>query len=205
MAEIIQGSDAWFAARLGKATASSFKKVLAKIKTGEAADRRNYRAQLVCERLTGRKADSYTNEAMRWGIEQEPFARIAYIAATGAIVQEVGFVDHPELMAGCSPDGLVSDDGLIEIKCPTQATHIETLKAQKIPSDHIPQVQGQIWITGRKWCDFISYHPEFPEGLQLFVVRVQRDDEYIKELETEVSKFLAEVDAEVETLKQLAA
>lgn len=205
MSEIIQGSDEWFAARLGKATASNFRKILAKIKTGEAADRRNYRAQLVGERLTGKKADSFTNDSMKWGTENEPFARIAYIAQTGFDVQEIGFVDHPILMAGCSPDGLVLDAGLIEIKCPTLATHIDTLEAQRMPPEHLPQVQGQMWIANRQWCDFVSYHPELPEKLQLFITRVQRDDAYITELEKEVVLFLSEVDAKVEALNKLAA
>lgn len=205
MSEIIQGSEEWFAARLGKATASSFKKILAKIKTGEAAERRNYRAQLVGERLTHKKADSFTNEAMKWGTENEPFARIAYIAMTGVNVNEVGFVSHDRLEAGCSPDGLIDDDGLIEIKCPTLGTHIDTLKAQAMPAEHKPQVQGQMWITGRKWCDFVSYHPDMPDRLQLFVTRIKRDDEYINMLEREVESFLMEVEQEVEALNKIAA
>ncbi|ARP89789.1 exonuclease [Bordetella genomosp. 9] len=195
----------WFQARLGKATASNFKKILAKVKTGEAADRRNYRAQLVIERLTGQHQESYSNAAMQWGTEQEPFARIAYMAQTGNEVQEVGFIEHETLLAGASPDGLVGDTGLVEIKCPVSATHIETLKSGICPNEHYPQVQGQLWITGRDWCDFVSYDPRMPERLQLFMTRVGRDPDYIDMLAKEVQAFLDEVAAEVETLNRIAA
>jgi YqaJ-like viral recombinase domain. len=200
-----QRSDEWFSARAGKATASNFRRILAKIKSGEAADRRNYRAQLVVERLTGKADEGYENAAMRWGTEQEPFARIAYIAATGANVEEVGFIQHPQLMAGCSPDGLIGEEGGLEIKCPTKATHLDTLKAQAMPAEHMPQVQGCMWITGRKWWDFVSYHPEFPEHLQLFIVRIERDEQYIAGLEKEVRAFLKSVDDEMEAVSRLAA
>jgi putative phage-type endonuclease len=200
-----QRTNEWFQARLGKATASNFRKVLAKVKSGEAADRRNYRAQLVIERLTGQPQESYSNAAMQWGTEQEPFARIAYMAQTGNEVQEVGFIEHHELMAGASPDGYVGDHGLIEIKCPVSATHIETLKGETCPSDNYAQVQGQLWITGRDWCDFVSYDPRMPERLQLFVHRVGRDADYIDALAKEVKAFLDEVAAEVETLNKIAA
>lgn len=200
-----QRSPEWFAARLGRATASRFGSILSTIKSGEAADRRNYRADLVCERLTGRSDAGYTNAAMQWGTEQEPFARIAYIAKTGLMVDEVGFLAHPSLMAGASPDGLIGDEGGLEIKCPNKATHLATLKAQKMPPEHMPQVQGCMWISGRKWWDFVSYHPEFPDALQLFIQRIHRDDAYIRDLEDKVTAFLAEVDAEVEQLSKLAA
>lgn len=200
-----QRTDEWYAARLGRATASNFGKVLAKIKTGEAADRRNYRAQLVIERLTGNRQESYSNAAMQWGTEQEPFARIAYMADRGVDVQEVGFIQHETLMAGCSPDGLIGADGLIEIKCPVSATHIETLKTQHMPLEHMPQVQGQMWIAGREWCDFVSYDPRMPEKLQMFVQRIPRDDQYIKALAFEVERFLEEVSAEVTALQKIAA
>ena len=200
-----QRTDEWYAARLGRATASNFGKVLAKIKTGEAADRRNYRAQLVIERLTGNRQEGYSNAAMQWGTEQEPFARIAYMADRGVDVQEVGFIQHATLMAGCSPDGLIAADGLIEIKCPVSATHIETLKTQHMPLEHMPQVQGQMWIAGREWCDFVSYDPRMPEKLQMFVQRIPRDDQYIKALAFEVERFLEEVAAEVTALQKIAA
>lgn len=200
-----QRSDEWFAARLGKATASNFRKILATVKSGEAADRRNYRAQLVIERLTGQRQDGFSNAAMQWGTEQEPFARIAYMAERGVDVPEVGFIAHEKLLAGCSPDGVIEETGLVEIKCPVSATHIETLKAQQMPIEHIPQVQGQLWITGREWCDFISYDPRMPEKLQMFIQRIQRDEQYIKVLAGEVEKFLNEVAAEVAALEKIAA
>lgn len=200
-----QRSPEWFAERLGLATASNFRKILAKIKTGEAADRRNYRAQLVIERLTGKPSESYSNSAMQWGNEQEPFARIAYMAQTGNVVYEVGFLKHAVLLAGASPDGLIGSNGLIEIKCPVSATHIETLKGHEMPAEHMPQVQGQLWVTGREWCDFVSYDPRMPEKLQLFIQRVPRQEKYIEELEKEVEAFLNEVAAEVEVLNKIAA
>ncbi|MFS2103632.1 lambda exonuclease family protein [Ralstonia sp. Ralssp135] len=200
-----QRTDEWYAARLGRATASNFGKVLAKIKTGEAADRRNYRAQLVIERLTGNRQEGYSNAAMQWGTEQEPFARIAYMADRGVDVQEIGFIQHETLMAGCSPDGLIGADGLIEIKCPVSATHIETLKTQHMPFEHMPQVQGQMWIAGREWCDFVSYDPRMPEKLQMFVQRIPRDEQYIKALSFEIERFLEEVAAEVTALQKIAA
>lgn len=198
-----QGTQEWFQARCGLATASRFKDILATIKSGEAASRRNYRAQLVCERLTGVIQDAYQNEAMRWGTDNEPFARIAY-EASGNIVQEIGFIKHETLMAGASPDGFVGDDGAVEIKCPNTATHIDTL-LNGMPTDHIPQVQGQMWITGRAWIDFISYDPRLPENMQLHVQRIERNEEYIKTLEKEVTKFLAEVDQTIEQLTRKAA
>lgn len=200
-----QGTTEWLAARAGKATASRFRDILAKIKTGEAADRRNYRAELVCERLTGKADASYTNAAMVWGTEHEPFARIAYIATTGAVVDEVGFIQHSTIMAGASPDGLIGDEGGLEIKCPNKATHLAALRAKKMPPEHMPQVQGAMWITGRKWWDFVSYHPEFPDALQLFITRIERDEEYISALEKEVSLFLQEVEEEVTQLTKVAA
>lgn len=202
---MLQRSDEWYAARCGKATASNFRKILATIKSGEAADRRNYRAQLVCERLTGKVDQGFTNEAMRWGIENEPFALAAYIAHTGVYVDEEGFISHPTLLAGASPDGLIGLDGGIEIKCPTKAVHIETLRAKRMPAEHMPQVQGCMWISGRQWWDFVSYHPEFPQGLQMFVTRVPRDVAYIRTLERSVEAFLNEVATEVEELTAIAA
>lgn len=204
MNDIAQRSPEWFAARLGIATASMFSAVLAKIKTGEAAERRNYRAQLVVERLTGKPVDTYQNAAMLHGTEQEPFARMAFAANTSAIVEEVGFLRHATIDAGCSPDGLIDEDGMIEIKCPFQtAIHIETLK-NGMPREHIPQVQGQMWIAGRQWVDFVSFDPRMPERLQLFVQRIARDDEYITNLGKEIAAFMEEVKAEEAQLLKLA-
>jgi len=188
-----QRTEEWFAARLGKVTASRVADVLAKIKFGESASRKNYKMELVVQRLTGKAGESFTNAAMEWGTEQEPFARMAYEAYTGTFVKEEGFVDHPTIEGfGCSPDGIVGE-GLIEIKAPNTANHIETVLENKAPSKYIPQMQAQMACTGAKWCDFVSFDPRVPEDLQLFVVRVERDQEYIDAMEVEVKQFLSEV------------
>ena len=188
-----QRTEEWFSARLGKVTASRVADVLAKIKSGESASRKNYKMELVVQRLTGKQGESFTNAAMEWGTEQEPFARMAYEAHTGTFVKEEGFVDHPTIEGfGCSPDGIVGE-GLIEIKCPNTANHIETVLENKVPSKYIPQMQCQMACTGAKWCDFVSFDPRVPEDLQLFVVRVERDQEYIDAMEVEVKQFLSEV------------
>lgn len=196
-----QRTTEWHTARLGKVTASRVADVIAKTKTGYGASRANLMADLIVERLTGQPASTFSNAHMEWGTEQEPHARAAYSARTGELVEEVGFVDHPSVAnSGASPDGLVGDDGLVEFKCPATATHLDTLLAGEVPSKYIAQMQWQMACTGRKWCDFCSYDPRLPEHLRMFVKRVPRDDEYIKTLETEVTKFLAELD---EKLKQL--
>jgi len=201
---MMQGSPEWFAIRCGRATASRFSDVMAKIKTGEAAGRRNYRAQLVCERLTGVPAESYINAAMQWGIDTEPLARVAYEALSGNIVEQIAFVTHPELMAGASPDGLIDLDGGLECKCPNTAQHIDAL-LKGMPPEHIPQIQGGMWLTDRQWWDFVSFDPRMPEKLQLYVQRVPRDDAYIANLEKKVRLFLAEVDDLVAQLERKAA
>jgi putative phage-type endonuclease len=188
-----QRTEEWFSARLGKVTASRVADVLAKIKSGESASRKNYKMELVVQRLTNKVGESFTNAAMEWGTEQEPFARMAYEAHTGTFVKEEGFVDHPTIEGfGCSPDGIVGE-GLIEIKAPNTANHIETVLENKVPSKYIPQMQCQMAVTGAKWCDFVSFDPRVPEDLQLFVVRVERDQEYIDSMEVEVKQFLSEV------------
>ena len=188
-----QRTEEWFSARLGKVTASRVADVLAKIKSGESASRKNYKMELVVQRLTGNPQESFTNSAMEWGTEQEPFARMAYEAHTGTFVKEEGFVDHPTIEGfGCSPDGIVGE-GLIEIKCGNTATDVDWLLDGKAPSKHIPQMQAQMAVTGAKWCDFVSFDPRVPEDLQLFVVRVERDQEYIDSMEVEVKQFLSEV------------
>lgn len=204
-APIIQGSAEWHSLRLGKVTASRVADVLAKIKSGEAAARANYRAELIAERLTGVAAESFTNAAMQWGIEQEPFARAAYEVHADELVNQIGFVDHPRIaMSGASPDGLVGIDGLVEFKCPNTANHIATLISGAVPSKYIPQMAWQMACTERKWCDFCSYDPRLPEDLRLFVKRVDRDDKYIAELEAEVEKFLDEVIGTINLLRKAA-
>jgi putative phage-type endonuclease len=201
--EIVQGSNDWFQIRMGKVTASRVADVIAKTKTGYSTSRDNYMAQLVVERLTFTKQESYTNAAMQWGTDTEPFARAAYEATQGVMVEEVGFVRHPTIeWAGASPDGLVGDDGCIEIKCPNTLTMIETLLSQKVPGKYFTQMQFQLACTGRKWCDYVVFDPRMPAKAQLFVKRVDRDDAYIAEIEAEIVKFLAEVDSQVNQLNQ---
>jgi putative phage-type endonuclease len=199
-----QQTPEWFAQRVGKVTASRIADVMAKVKSGEAASRANYRAQLVAERLTGVPAESYTNAAMQWGTDTEPYARMAYEADTGNLVLETGFVLHPEIgFSGASPDGLIGDDGLVEIKCPNTATHIEYLLNNGVPEKYKPQMAWQMACTGRKWCDFISYDPRLPDDLKLFCAKYLRDDEYITELEAAVSQFLKEVEETVLHLTEI--
>jgi len=200
--KIEQRTTAWQNARSGKVTASSLHKVLAKTKTGYGADRGNYMTQLVLERLTNTKAESYTNASMQWGIEQEPAARAAYEAHRGVLVTEVGFIPHPTIeMAGASPDGLV-EDGIVEIKCPDSKTALEAwLSKNPVESKYFAQMQWQMACAKRPWCDYVIYDPRMPVKAQLLVVRVNRDDKWLEEAETEVRKFLAEVDEKVTALK----
>jgi len=201
MSDIVQGSPEWFAARLGKVTASRVADVIAKTKTGWGASRANYMAELIAERLTGESAPAFTNAAMQWGTEKEPDARAAYEFRTDADVVQVGFVNHPTVaMSGASPDGLIGDDGLVEIKCPNTSTHIDTLLGQSVPSKYITQMQWQMACTGRAWCDFVSYDPRMPEAMRLFVHRVERDAAMIASLEADVSAFLAEVEKKASDL-----
>jgi putative phage-type endonuclease len=198
-----QRTDDWFAARLGKVTASRVADVVAKTKSGYSASRDNYMADLIVERLTGQKAAGFSSAAMEWGVEQEPLARAAYSARTGELVEEVGFIDHPTVaMSGASPDGLVGE-GCVEFKCPNTATHLEYLLAGKPPEKYVTQMQWQMACTNRPWCDFVSYDSRLPEHLQMLIVRVPRDVKRIAELEDEVRKFLAELDEKVTKLKEL--
>ena len=189
-----QRSAEWPAARVGKATASRMSDILAKTKTGPSASRANYLAELVAERLTGQPAEKFVSAAMAWGTETEAEARQAYSFFRDADVTEVGFINHPVIeMSGASPDGLVGDDGLLELKCPQTATHIATLQGQSIPAKYIAQINWQLACTGRQWCDFASYDPRLPESMRLFVKRIERDEAAISALEDEVAAFLAEV------------
>lgn len=201
---MMQGSDEWKAIRLGKVTASRVADVIAKTKTGWAASRANYAAQLIAERLTGHAQDSYTNAAMQWGTDTEPLARAAYEFFTDRSVTEIAFIPHPDIaMSGCSPDGLVGDDGLIEIKCPNTATHIETLLGDPIDKKYLTQMQWQMACTSRQWCDFVSFDPRMPADLQTKIIRVERDDSLIASLQKDVIEFLAEIDAKVKALQTL--
>jgi putative phage-type endonuclease len=198
-----QRTAEWFQARVGKATASRFKDVMAKLKNGSpAAARINYLVDIATERLTKSATPHYSNSAMQWGVTHEASARIVYEQRRQLQVEETGFIQHEELDAGASPDGLVDWDGLIEIKCPyNSSVHVMTWM-DGMPEDHVAQVQGQLWITGRQWCDFISFDPRMPPALQLYVERIGRNDSYIAGLETEIRKFLIDVDTMVATLME---
>jgi putative phage-type endonuclease len=198
-----QRTDEWYAARLGKVTASRVADVVAKTKSGYSTSRANYMAELVCERLTGKQGDFYQNAAMAWGTNTEPMARAAYESRTGELVEETGFVLHATILnSGCSPDGLVGEDGLIEIKCP-KLTHIDTLLTQTVPGKYMTQMMWQMACTGRQWCDFVSFDPRMPEHMQLFIKRVPRDNDVITELEREVERFLADLDDKIVALGKL--
>ena len=204
MSDIEQGTDEWFAIRCGKVTASRVADVIATTKSGYSASRANYEAQLICEILTGKPAESYSNAAMQWGTETEPLARAQYELKTGNMVNQIGFVVHPMIeQAGASPDGLIGEDGCIEIKCPNTSTHLDTLLSQKVPSKYITQMTWQMVCAGRKWCDFVSYDPRLPENLQLFIERIELDEDYAKKLQNEVVMFLVEVNEKVEKLRKI--
>jgi putative phage-type endonuclease len=199
-----QGSEEWRQARCGSLGASSLHEAIAKTKTGWGASRANLMARLIAERLTGIPYDSYTNGAMAHGTATEPEARAAYAFMQDADVVEIGFVPHPTIPnSHCSPDGLVRDDGLVEIKCPATSTHIETLLTGFIAEKYIIQMTWQMSCTGRQWCDFVSYDYRMPEDLQLYIRRIERDDELIKSLEAQANDFLAELEVKVERLRNL--
>ena len=199
-----QGSAEWRRERLGFATASRFKDVIAKPKsgTGYSASRRNYRMQLALERLTGVVADGFTNAATQWGNDHEKEARRAFEIYTGKVVIESPFVPHPDLpWCGGSPDGLLGNNALVQIKCPyTSATHIEYLEDNRCPPEYRAQVQGELWVTRREYTHFCSYDPRMPENLRLFHVKVWRDDDYIAMLAREIGEFLSEVASTVRHL-----
>ena len=200
---IQQGSEAWHQMRLGKVTASRVADLLAKTKTGPSASRGNYLIELALQRVTKTIEESYTNAAMEWGTQTEPQARVAYEVKTGNFVDQVAFIDHPTIAGfGCSPDGIVGSDGLIEIKCPNSATHWSYIKANEPPNKYFIQMQAQMAVTGAKWCDFVSFDPRMPERSQLLVVRVMRDPEYILYMEAEISSFLKEVEKEVQLMEK---
>ena len=206
MEQVEQRSEEWFAARLGKVTASRVADVIAKTKSGYSTSRDNYMAQLVCERLTGKQGESFTNSAMQWGTETEPLARSAYEASTDIMVEELGFVLHPKIeQAGASPDGLVGLFGMLEIKCPNTATHIEALLTETVPTKYITQMQWQMACAQRQWCDYVSFDPRIRQDLQLFVKRVEFDASYVAMLEEEVIQFLKELDIKVNKLNNLKA
>jgi putative phage-type endonuclease len=193
-----QGTNDWFQARCGVVTASRFSDVLMKPTT---AGYMNYRAEIIAERLTGKPAESYQSKEMMWGVEQEDNARKVYELVNDIQVDQVGLIKHADIEAGASPDGVIGD-GLIEIKCPNTSTHIKTLLEKRHPRQYEAQMQGQMWITGAKWCDFISYDPRLDDKNAFFSVRVYRDDAYIKNLDKAVRVFLHEVDQLIKKLEK---
>lgn len=191
---IEQGTQEWFAQRLGKVTASRIKDVMAKTKSGPAASRKNYMMELLCQRLTGNREEGFTSNAMLRGIELEPLARSAYELHSGVMVKEASFVVHSEYSdTGASPDGFVGDDGLVEIKCPNTAQHIACIQSGKYDDKYFWQMQHQMWCTGRYWCDFASFDDRLPEPLQLFVCRVERDSQAISDISDAVLEFIGEL------------
>ena len=205
---IIQGSEAWFKSRLGHLTASRMSEALSK---GTGVTRDKYKMQLISERLTGQSEKSFSNGYMEWGTQQEKFARMRYESDTDCIVDEAEFYIHPTIKwLGASPDGLLRDEdgsikGLIEIKCLKTENHLEFFLSEspKIPAKYIVQMQCQMWVTGAEWCDFVSYDSRvIYEHRQIFITRVKRDDKFIKEMEIDVVKFLAEVEETINKLEK---
>lgn len=198
-----QRTEEWFAARLGKVTASRISDLMAVTKTGHTASRKNYMAELICERLTGRREEKYSNAAMQRGTELEPKARAMYEIETGELVEETGLIDHPAIvMSGASPDGLIGNDGLLEIKCPNTATHLEFLQTGTPKREYLLQMQWQMACTGRAWCDFVSYDDRLPEHLAYRCTRIPRDGKLIAEMEDAVRLFLLELDKTIEQLEK---
>jgi YqaJ-like viral recombinase domain len=200
---IEQGSELWAEARCGLVTASRCGDVIATTKKAEAAARRDYRSELIAEILTGVPYPRFVSQAMQWGIDQEPFARAAYEMQRDLLVETCGFVLHPDMARfGASPDGLVGDDGLIQIKCPNTTTHLGWMLGGTVPVEHAPQMLAEMACTGRAWCDFVSFDPRLPPHLQLFVRRFERNDSLIAQLETEVIHFNAEIEGVLSSLPQ---
>jgi putative phage-type endonuclease len=201
---MIQGSPEWHSARMGRVTASRVADVLAKTKSGWGSSRANYEAELIAERLTGITQERYTNSAMAWGTETEPQARAAYEFYSDLSVEECGFIIHPKIkMAGASPDGLIGDDGLVEIKCPNTATHIDTLLNVTVPHKYVVQMLFQMACAGRSWCDFVSYDPRMPEDMRIFIKRIEADQRVIGVMEQEIETFIQDLDAKITTLRGL--
>ena len=206
--DVEQGSPEWLAARVGKITASRVSEIMSKTKGGASrSSRANYLAELIAERLTGRPAARFVSQAMQWGTDQEPNARLEYAFSRDLVVEPVGFVLHPRIEHfGASPDGIVAtpngETGLVEIKCPFTATHIAALQSERVPGEYVWQIQAQLACTGLGWCDFVSFDPRLPPALQLFVKRVERDDDAIDAIEAEVGVFLDDLDLALADLKR---
>ncbi len=202
---IVQGTEEWRALRVGKVTASRVADVVRRTKSGYSTSRKNYSAFLLCERLTGRPTETFKSAEMNWGTEKEPDARAAYEFMRDVTVEQVAFVDHPSIrMSGASPDGLVGEDGLIEIKCPNTSTHLDSLLYGGVDEDYVIQMQWQMACTGRQWCDYVSFDPRLPPHLQLFIKRIPRDQKAIIALENEVVSFQRELESLIESLPKSA-
>ncbi|EHF3793295.1 YqaJ viral recombinase family protein [Salmonella enterica subsp. enterica serovar Poona] len=199
---MLQCSPEWFAARCGKVTASRLYDVMTRTKSGYAASRQNYMAELICQRLTGKPEEGFTNAAMMRGTELEPVAREMYaLNEFDAVISEVGLIDHPTIAGfAASPDGLVNDDGLIEIKCPNTWTHLQTLKTGVPKRQYLLQMHAQMMCTGRKWCDFVSFDDRLPPELAYFKTRINFDEVLAEEIEQEVVKFLTELETEIQNI-----
>jgi len=204
-----QGTPEWHQDRMGKVTGSAVSTVFAKAKsgTGEAVVRRDYRMQLVRERINNAPVErGFENRDMQWGKEQEPFARMLYEGRRDVDVIQSGFLYLPNLAAGCSLDGMFYEGGktgIFEAKCPKPAIHWEYLKAERVPPQYIPQIEHNLWITGADFSDFASYDPTMPEPLQLFVVRYERDQKRIDAHAAAVLQFLKEVDKEEQEMREM--
>jgi putative phage-type endonuclease len=195
--EIDQSSDEWLDLRMGFVTASRFKDVVAK---GAGKTRKSYMIEIASEIITGQREEKFNSSYMEWGTETEPQARAMYELETGNIVDEIAFAHFDDVKIGCSPDGLVGDDGLVEFKCPKTTTQIETYLSGKMPTSHKAQVQGQLWVMERKWCDFVSFDPRINGVSGYFMQRIERDDEYIEQLGIECDKFIKELNEMIEKL-----
>jgi putative phage-type endonuclease len=204
--DVAQRSPEWIAARLGSLGASRLHEAIAKTKSGYAASRANLMADLIIERLTGQPAPQHLNAAMQWGIDQEAAARAAYEFLTNSTVTECGLFVHPTIPnTHASPDGLVGENGLVEIKCPNTAQHIDTILGSAIEHKYIVQMQWQMACTGRQWCDYVSFDPRLPMPLHIHVQRIERDNKMIEDLEREVVAFLAELDDKLAKLQRISA
>lgn len=198
-----QGSPEWLQLRLGCVSASTIADVMAKGRGGESATRQKLKLRLAAERLTGQVQESFSSPAMEWGREQEQFAAMAYEAERGVFLDKTGWWTHPTIQwLGCSPDRLIDGDGLVEIKCPNSSTMVAWMADDKVPTDYIKQMQCQLWITARSYCDFLAYDPRLPKRRQLWIKRIEHDAEFIKTMETEAVAFLSEVDQLVKSLEQ---
>lgn len=196
---IEQGTNEWLALRFGWVTASKFKDVMAK---GQGKTRKSYMYQLAAEAITGEREESFSNSYMEWGTENEPAARAMYELESGNEVNEVAFIKlNDDVKIGCSPDGLINDDGMVEFKCPKTTTQIETFLSGKMPTTHKAQVQGQLWVAERQWCDFVSFDPRIDGDAGYFSVRVERDDDYIKGLGIACFNFSTDLQAMIKMLR----